>query len=387
MKVVHLCLGCFFPDGYSYQENMLPKFHKQLGYEVEVIASLITFDRDGKGIFLDKGSTYENEYGIQVTRLDNKQPLKLYRKLKRYVGTYEALEKAKPDILFIHGCQFLDMDKVVRYLKENPYVKVYVDNHADFSNSATNFLSKNILHKILWKHTAHLIEPFTTKFYGVLPARVDFLTDVYGLPKEKVELLVMGADDDKIEEVKRGGARETVRAQYHIARDDFLVMTGGKIDAWKTQTLLLMEAVRKIKDSRVKLIVFGSVTPELKEKVEALSDDSKVQYIGWVQSALSYQLFCAADLVVFPGRHSVFWEQVAGMGIPMLCKRWEGTTHVDVGGNVNFLEQDSADEIRNAICRLTDHPEEYRQMLEAANGPGRSQFSYKEIARRSIEIS
>ena len=37
MKIVHLCLGCFFPDNYSYQENMLPKFHKELGYDVKVL--------------------------------------------------------------------------------------------------------------------------------------------------------------------------------------------------------------------------------------------------------------------------------------------------------------------------------------------------------------
>ena len=29
MKIVHLCLGCFYIDNYSYQENMLPKFHKE----------------------------------------------------------------------------------------------------------------------------------------------------------------------------------------------------------------------------------------------------------------------------------------------------------------------------------------------------------------------
>ena len=48
MKVLHICLACFFPDNYSYQENMLPKFHKELGYDVEVIASLASFDRNGK---------------------------------------------------------------------------------------------------------------------------------------------------------------------------------------------------------------------------------------------------------------------------------------------------------------------------------------------------
>ena len=384
MKIVHMCLGCFFPDNYSYQENMLPKFHKALGYEVEVIASLVTFDKNGKGTFLPKGSVYQNEYDIKVTRLDYQQPVKVNQKLKRYVGTYAALEKAKPDILFIHGCQFMDMDVVVKYLKAHSNVKVYVDNHADFSNSATNFLSKNLLHKMLWRHCAHLIEPYTTKFYGVLPARVDFLKDIYKLPPEKCELLVMGADDDKIEEASAKNARQMIRQKYQIEEDDFLIMTGGKIDAGKTQTLLLMEAVNKIQNEKVKLIVFGSVTQELQDKVAALCSGTKVQYIGWVKSEDSYDYFSAADLVVFPGRHSVFWEQVAGMGIPMLCKRWDGTTHVDVGGNVKFLEKDSVEEIQSILEDLTENPEHYRQMLAAAQGKGREQFSYKEIAIRAI---
>ena len=384
MKIVHMCLGCFFPDNYSYQENMLPKFHKALGYEVEVIASLVTFDKNGKGTFLPKGSVYQNEYDIKVTRLDYQQPVKVNQKLKRYVGTYAALEKAKPDILFIHGCQFMDMDVVVKYLKAHSNVKVYVDNHADFSNSATNFLSKNLLHKMLWRHCAHLIEPYTTKFYGVLPARVDFLKDIYKLPPEKCELLVMGSDDDKIEEASAKNARQMIRQKYQIEEDDFLIMTGGKIDAWKTQTLLLMEAVNKIQNEKVKLIVFGSVTQELQDKVAALCSGTKVQYIGWVKSEDSYDYFSAADLVVFPGRHSVFWEQVAGMGIPMLCKRWDGTTHVDVGGNVKFLEKDSVEEIQSILEDLTGNPEHYRQMLAAAQGKGREQFSYKEIAIRAI---
>lgn len=383
MKIVHMCLGCFFPDNYSYQENMLPKFHKQLGHDVEVIASLYTFDKDGRGTYMEKASSYLNEYAIPVTRLDYKKPLKIYRKLKRYEGTYNALKKANPDILFIHGCQFMDMDTVVRYLKKNPKTKVYVDNHADFSNSATNFISKNILHKLLWRHTAHIIEPFTTKFYGVLPARVDFLKNIYGMPANKVELLVMGADDDKIHEALTENSRDSIRERYGIKPDDFLIMTGGKIDPWKTQTLLLMDAVKKIVNPKVRLIVFGSVTPELKDEVNTRADGSKVQYIGWVKSDELYQYWSAADLAVFPGRHSVFWEQVAGMGIPMVCKYWDGTTHVDVGGNVRFLKKDSADEIQRVIEKIVN--EEYSEMKKAAVEKGEQMFSYKSIAKKAIE--
>lgn len=112
MKIVHLCLGSFFPDNYSYQENMLPKFHKQLGYDVEVIASLASFDENGNYIYLKNSSSYLNEHNIKVTRLNYRKPTLLNHKLKMYQGTYNALKKSNPDILFIHGCQFLPERKV-----------------------------------------------------------------------------------------------------------------------------------------------------------------------------------------------------------------------------------------------------------------------------------
>ena len=385
-KVVHLCLACFFPDGYSYQENMLPKFHKQLGYDVEVIASLFTFDKNGEGTYIEKPSVYRNEHDIQVTRLAYRAPVRVYRKLKRFIGLAEALEKAAPDIIFMHGCQFLDIDVVVRYLKKHPGIRVFVDNHSDYSNSATNWLSRNILHRFLWRRTAHMIEPYTVRFYGVLPARVDFLEENYKLPREKIELLVMGSDDDKVIAAKDPEKIRALREQYGIRPDDFLIMTGGKIDKAKTQTLLLMSAVKKINRPNVRLIVFGSVIPDMKEQVAALADGNIVQYIGWIQSANTYQYFAAADLAVFPGRHSVFWEEVAGIGVPMMVKYWPGTDHVDVGGNVVFLRQDSEAEIMEQILRLVDNPGVYQQMKTVASEKAGVTFSYKDIARRSIQV-
>lgn len=385
MKIVHLCLACFFPDNYSYQENMLPKFHKMAGYDVEVIASLETFDEKGKTAYYKQAQQYLNENNVLVTRIDYKNPKKIYIPFRRFKNLEKELMRAKPDILFIHGCQFLDISVVCRYLKRNPGITVYVDNHADFSNSATNWFSKNIVHRFIWKYCAKRINPYTKKFYGVLPARVDFLKNVYGLPATKCELLVMGADDDRVEKASGANVRDKIRERYRIEEDDFLIMTGGKIDQWKTQILLLMEAVAEIKNNKVKLIVFGSVVPELRNRLNELADGHKVQYIGWVEAVDSYDYFTSADLVVFPGRHSVFWEQVAAQGIPMICKKWDGTQHVDLGGNVVFLEEDSKECLRKAIADLVDYPEKYEKMLEVARKEGKTTFSYREIARRAIE--
>ena len=194
----------------------------------------------------------------------------------------------------------------------------------------------------------------------------------------------MGADDELVEKAKSTNARSRIRQQYGIKDDDFLVMTAGKIDQWKTQTLLLMQAVQNISNDKVRLIVFGSVTQELMDQVKALADGTKVQYIGWVQSKDSYDYFEAADLVVFPGRHSVMWEQVTGQGKPMLVKDWPGTHHVDLGGNAKFLHEDSVDEIYSGIQYLVENPNDYLKMFNVAQEKGKQTFSYYDIARRAL---
>ena len=384
MKIVHICLGNFYIDNYSYQENMLTKYHKELGFEVEIIASLESFDKNGDPCLLPKAGMYLNEHGIPVTRLKYKS--KMWRKLRRYNGTYEAIVRSNPDILFIHGCQFLDIDKVVKYLQKNPKVEVYVDNHADYSNSARNFLSKNILHKIIWKRCAYSIEPYTKKFYGVLPARVAFLKKVYKLPTDKVELLLMGADDQKVKEARSYENKINMRNKLGIKEDDFLIITGGKIDSSKKQTLLLMDAVNKINNPKVKLIIFGSVTEELKTEFFNKIDGEFIKYLGWVEGEDSYKYFGTADLAVFPGRHSVFWEQVVGLGIPAFFKYWEGTTHVDLGGNCHFLFKDDVEEIKSKLEEIIGKPKMYKYMKTVAQEKGMKFFSYLEIAKKSVEI-
>lgn len=380
MKILHLCLSASYVEGLSYQENLLSQYHKKMGYDVYVIASLKSFNKDGEYIYEDKPESYVNKYGIIVKKLPYKKPMKYGQMFRTYIGTYDAIEEIEPDIIFCHGVQFLDAKVLTKYMKRHPNVQLFADNHSDFSNSASNWVSKNMQHKVLWRHYAQKMCPYVQMFWGVLPARVDFLVDLYHLPKEKVKLLVMGADDELVEDAAKPEIKQTIRERYGIAADDFLIVNGGKIDQWKKQTLLLMDAVNEINDPKIKLIVFGSVTPELKNEVEKRCSD-KVQYIGWVQSDESYKYFASCDLAVFPGRHSVFWEQVAGQGIPMIVKYWEGTTHVDCGGNVKFLYEDSVEEIVKNVKEVIKNYKDMKEIAENAMGI----FSYSEISSRSIK--
>ena len=385
MRILNIAVNGVYTDGYSYHENMLPRYHHLNGHEVWTLTSEYVFNAEG-GIEKTKGDRdYTDTWGVHILRLPIRGDRELSFRLKRFEGFYEAIERIAPDLIFCHLFQFLDVLQLIRYKKHHPEVPIFFDSHADYSNSAQGWLSKHLLHGLLWRWCAHRVLPIAETFYGVLPARVDFLTERYRLPADKVQLLVMGADDVMTEQAIASDARSRIRSRCGISEDDFLVVTGGKIDLWKQQTLLLMDAVNHLEGLPIRLLVFGPVVPELKEQLLARCS-ARVQYLGWQSAEDSYALFAAADLAAFPGRHSVFWEQAAGQGIPLLVKDWPGTHHVDVGGNVRFLREDSEEEIKRELSRLLTHPEEYAAMRAAARTKGMQVFSYREIAKRSIEL-
>lgn len=403
MKIVHICLSGLYMDGWGYQDNMLAKYHKKAGHDVYVIANEFMYDKEGNYVKID-GEKYiqpdTDVNGVKVVRLklaDANRMLSGPAERVRYVGLYECLKDMAPDVIFLHNPQIMDTDSIARFMKESKDTKLFVDSHSDYSNSGRNFLSKHFLHGMFWRSKVGKLIPYTKKFYGVLPARVDFILDRYKTPKDKTELLVMGMDDELAEKAADENVKAAIRSKFNVSEDDFLIVTGGKIDHAKRQTINLLDAVRNIGSKNIKLIVFGSIVDDMKADVLSkcdqiidaenteVSKESKIIYIGWLDADDTYPYFAAADLAVFPGRHSVMWEQVAGQGIPMIVKHWEGTTHVDLGGNTKFLYQDNTEELQKMIEELSDKGSAYQQMKAIAKDKGHKTFSYKEIARRCIE--
>lgn len=384
MKIAHICLGTFFPDRCSYQENMLPKFHKQMGLDVEVITSLITLDEYGKKILYSGPSVYFNEYDIKVTRLKYKKPEKLFTILKSFKGLRECLEKATPDIIFVHNCQFLDINIILQYVKKKD-VKLFIDNHGDFMNSAKNWFSKNIMHKLIWKRYAKKIEPYVERFYGVLPARVSFLKNVYGISDSKCELLVMGADDEMVELVRREN-RNIFRESMGISESDFVIVSGGKINKYRPEVLFLLQAIHELDSASVKMIFFGNVEDEYKDIFDKYVDNEKIINVGWIDSRESYKYIAIADLAVYPGLHSVLWEQTVGQGIPCVFRDIEGFHHVDCGGNAIFLKEPTVKSLCEILNKLVFDNSRMCYMKQIAEDVGMKKFLYSEIAKRSINL-
>lgn len=144
-----------------------------------------------------------------------------------------------------------------------------------------------------------------------------------------------------------------------------------------------MEACAEIKG--VKLLVFGNVQSNIEEKFNALlKANNNIIFVGWIDSDKVYDYFFAADLVFFPGQHSVLWEQACASKVPCVFEKWEGMDHVNNGGNSCFLTPVNKETIVEIIDELK-FTETYQEMLAAAMSEKTEVYLYSNIARKSLE--
>lgn len=380
-KILHIMTACFYKEGFGYQENILPQKHKELGYDV-----YIAFN-SGK----DEATHYVNDYGIKVYALQrNKSKLHKIPYIKSFipstVGLYKHICSIEPDIIFIHGSESIDNLEACKYKKKKkPNVKIYTDQHGDYYNSPVDTLKRKFAAKTIYKYIAKTLERNAEKMWGVTPWRVHYLQNVYNITPNKTGLLVMGGDEKLIDWEHKDAIRAKIRKAHNIPENAFLIITGGKIDRAKNIHLLI-EAFNAIKRDDIYLMIFGNYNEEMKSVCEPMFNN-RIINLGWIDSKNVYPLFLASDLAVFPGTHSVLWEQVCAAGLPAIFKDWNGgMNHVDVGGNCIIVNDITTDTLNKTIVKVIDNKQMYTLMRNIAETKGKKEFSYIEIAKRAIEI-
>lgn len=382
MKIVHIAPNAPYNDNWGYQENLLPKYQKRLGHDVTVITTN-TMHKDGRITETDCAD-YVLHDGVRVIRLKVKQyPHYVLTNLKARLPVGDILKQIRPDLIFFHGLVSDTIYDAVAYKKKcNPNCVIVRDNHMDYNigNAAVTWKQKLIrgYFRFVNKRTA----AYTAKVYGVTPWRKAYAEDYFAIPADKTDVLIMGADDEKIDFANHEAIRARLREEYDIADTDFLVVTGGKLDA-KKNVCQLMEAVRGMEN--VKLLIFGQVHEQIKADFDALLEANKnIIYIGWLDADRVYDYFFAADLVCFPGQHSVLWEQACASKVPCLFQKWEGMDHVNNGGNSDFISPVTVENLSAAIKALC-FTEKYYNMNEIAKSGATDCYLYSRIAEKSLE--
>jgi len=386
MKIVHVCLCGSYNDYWGYQDNMIPKYNILDGHEVTVITSTFINSKNSEGYEKVSPRDYYLKTGEKIIRIPFFVNNFLFEKLRIYRGLERKLENENPDIIFIHSMQFVDLYKVINYKKNNPNVKIVIDSHATYDNSAKNFLSKYILHKILWKKIINKYVDYFEKIYMIAPACKKFAIEMYSLPDRKIEYLYLGADTERIDFDKKGLINKTIRTDLGISETDLVFVTGGKLSKGKNISNL-MKVFKHLKNPDIKLIIFGKFSQDENEKMlKEVNNDKRIIHIGWIEGESVYDYYLASDVAIFPGTKSALWEQAICSGLPIIARKWEGMEYVDVGGNCLFLENGSVKEIKMAIEKIYSDKKLRESMSKIAMTMGYEIFSYEKISKQAIDV-
>ena len=378
MKIAHLCLSCFYFDGFSYQENILPRQNIADGHETIIIASLESLDKNGKMILLNEGS-YLGTDGAMVYRIpyNKKIPKIIQHKVRSYQGLLDRLYEFNPDIIYFHGISAYELLTVKKYKILNPNVKFIVDVHSDKNNSATNWVSKYILHKFFYKSIFKSVEHLIDKIFCCSLEAKDFAEEIYDADKNKTEFYPLGGECLSDQEYNQ--RRSETRSLLNIDNDKILLLQTGKINK-KKKLVEALQAFSKVQSDKFIYLVIGTFEDDVNEKINQLiAEDDRVRFLGWADSNQLKNYLCASDLYMQPGSQSATMQQSLCMRNPVLLDNVKSHT-VFVKDN-GWLINDTT-EISGILELIDQSPEILSNMSENSYIIANHLLSYKSLTKK-----
>jgi glycosyltransferase involved in cell wall biosynthesis len=307
------------------------------------------------------------------------------------------LEEEKPDLIYVHDIHF-NLHNASKYKKQNNQCRLILDFHADYSNSGNNWLSRNILHKVIRNLYLRINLKYIDKIFPVVPASAIFLKEMYGIKQHKMEILPLGVDTDLVRELEDSGSRLEIREILKLTEHDIVIITAGKLGSLK-QTDQLIKAFQKIKGSNVRLLVIGGQDQSDPDYFQYLQNlmvqDKRINYLGWMDGDSVVKYLLASDIAVFPSSQSVLWQEAIGAGLALIIGRYlsgkQGTLAQDVDylnrrNNILILEEknDKIEEIKVNLVKLIESPEVLARMKRGSLKVTEEFLSYNIIVQQTI---
>ncbi len=302
MKIVHLCLSCFYIDGYTYQENLLVRQHVADGHDVVVIASTENYGKDRKLIYVEP-STYMGTDGARVVRLPYRSflPHKVMRKLRMHPGVLELLKQERPEAVLFHGLCGFELATVARFKRQHPGIPVYADSHEDSNNSARTPGSR-LLHKLFYRPIILRSAPAFNKVLCISIGTMDFVHDMYGVARERLEFFPLGGRI--LANAEHARRRSETRKALGLGKKKVMLLQTGKMGKLK-KLLESLRALAVVPADNLNLVLAGSLDTEIEaDAMSLIRDDPRVSFLGWKNSDELLDLLCAADVYLQPGSQS-----------------------------------------------------------------------------------
>jgi len=392
MKIV--MLTDVYDERLQFQDNLLGKYYVKHGHEVTVIAASVENTIDYYADRYERGGPPREYRDGEVTVVKLPYSLNILNRLRKFGGVRAILQREAPDLIFAHDVH-LNLSDAVWYKRRHPNCRIIMDCHADYTNSAKNWLSLNILHRVIRRTFLSFYKHHIDRFFPVVPGSATFLREVYGIQHEQMELLPLGADTDLARKTKHDRAGARIRREFGIPDEAIVVFTGGKFMPAK-KTHLLIQALAEGDASDLHLLLVGDAWKgqlEYKRLLLGLgSSNPRVHFAGWVDGKEVYRYMDASDLAVFPASQSVLWQQSLSMGLPLIVGAGtesgnQDPSYMNPYGAIVILpvEDIRSDVIAREIRRMTSDRERLREMQSAAQRTADELLDYDIIVEKTLQ--
>lgn len=381
MKIAHVCLSCFYIDGYAYQENELVRQHVLDGHEVTVIASTENFGTDRRLTYV-RPSTYMGKDGAKVIRLPYRAILgqKLMRKLRLHPGVLDLLKDIDPDVILFHGLCGFELRTVAKYKGLKPSVRLYADSHEDQNNSARTFISRHLLHGLYYRSIIRSCHESFDKILCVSIETMDFVHETYGLPRSELEFFPLGGRVfDDVEYVAR---RERGRNVAGVTAEQVMLLQTGKMGPRK-KVLESLRAFTQTRGDHLRFILAGSFDDSIRQEAEGLiASDARIRFLGWKVSEELSDLLCAADIYIQPGTQSATMQMSLCARCPVVLD--DVPSHKPFMDGNGWLLKDTGDLVP-VFQEIADHPAQLKGMSAASLSIASRLLDYRTLAARVLK--
>lgn len=372
MKIVHI--HQYFNEGYGYQENILPNYHKELGHDVILITSTYSDGHNNEKRKKNTGIFKENNF--LVKRIETVGEFK--HRFVFFKSLYKELELQKPDFIYHHSPTAPSILTVSNYKKKNPHVNLVVDNHADLQISGRNKLWKLIYYNMFWRYILKKVDYNINHYFGVTPDRCLFLSKELGVCDKKISLLPIGADVNYVDNIN--DSKKNIRHKLNIRDKDTLICHGGKM-SYNKKTDYLINAFMKIDNPSLKLILFGQFVDKELEKL--IQNDNRIVFLGWCNRDKVLSIMKASDIGIWNGNHTTLLEDAIACELPLILRKYGSTEHL-IKNNGSFIKTNNVDEIYYVLKNLINKKNIDRWKHGAEEM--KKELSYAKIAKDSLSI-
>ena len=375
MKVLHIGLASHFTDKMLYQDNILAELNAKAGHDVTFISDVFYYhngsleESNECDLMLDNGVRLIR---IKYDRIINGFITNKIQKAKKLVN---YLNEIKPDTILYHGVCGYELMDVSKYVKEHG-ILFYIDSHEDFYNTARTPIAKfayKYIHGVFIKRAL----PIAKKVFYISNPTKEYLQEMYHISEKNLEFFPLGGIPMSNE--RHVECRKKIVNELGIHEDAIICSHSGKMDRGK-KTEEILNALSKISDERLRLLIFGSIPKDMKTILEPLiNQDPRVYYLGWKNAEEQRELLGATDLYLQPGTGSATAQIAMCCGCALLVNRNYRTDMEDAV----FYEEDEQG-IINVLQSVLADEELLKEMKKKSYAMADRKFDYGKLAQRYL---